>query len=241
MLPVGPEQYDDHVGMSCDLLINANGNSRKYFSLQYPLKDFDLSVASTARSLFDFNYSCYAYLSSVDVYPCVSDPAQNSEDARIDERQLSHYGFHKFMAEELVRHYAPSWLILRLGGLIGPRLRKNAIYDMLHHLPLRVHPDSAYQYLDTRIMAKCLFDLYARGSRDDTINLAGTGAMALRDVAALIPDFVHKQMENEAPIERYEVNTDKAMKLFSLPTTKAMVTSFIQDTLSGQFTQQQEP
>ncbi len=230
--PIGPEQYEDHIGMSCDVLINANGNSRKYLAQQHPLKDYELSVSTVTRALHDFNFARYIHLSSVDVYSSLGNPAENHEEAAIDERQLSHYGFHKLLAEKLARHYAPQALILRLGGLIGPNLRKNSIYDLLHHVPLRVHPDSAYQYMDTRIMARMVFDLYERGVQDATLNLAGAGALALREAATWIPHGSLEAMESDAPVERYEVCLDRTSALLPIPSTREMVRRFIDETLA---------
>ena len=37
--------------------------------------------------------------------------------------------------------------VLRLAGMVGPGLRKNPVYDILQGEPLRIHPESQYQFL----------------------------------------------------------------------------------------------
>ena len=72
---IGRKDYDDAVGKSWDLVINANGNSKKYLARKAPLEDFYQSVESVARSLVDFPTERYVFLSSVDVYADCSTPA----------------------------------------------------------------------------------------------------------------------------------------------------------------------
>lgn len=66
--------YAEFIGHSCDVLINANGNSKKFLAHQQPLQDFDASVRSVRASLIDFHAALYIYLSSCDVYPDCSSP-----------------------------------------------------------------------------------------------------------------------------------------------------------------------
>ena len=98
--------YASWRGQPCDLLINANGNSKKFLADQDPSGVFEASVTSVLRSLVDFPCKQYVYLSSIDVYPHVDDCRMNRETAQIDFQLLSRYGLHKYLAEQLVRKYA---------------------------------------------------------------------------------------------------------------------------------------
>ena len=72
------------------------------------------------------------YLSSINVYPCVDNPRRNRETTTIDPAERAALGLHKHLAEQIVRRYAASWLICRLGGMVGAGMWKNSIFDILH-------------------------------------------------------------------------------------------------------------
>ena len=225
---VDRDNYNAAMGATCDLLINANGNSKKYLASKEPLTEFDKSVRSVMASLKDFRYGRYIQLSSMDVYyPHVSNPADNSEDQAIDLKGQSPYGFHKYLAELLVRHYAGNWLIFRMGGFVGPGLWKNSIFDLLNGHPLRVHPDSSYQYLQTADLARMVLDLAASSLQGEVFNVAGTGVISLRDVAAMIPDCRLDPAWEQQPCERYEMNTAKLSQHATIPNTRESVARFI--------------
>lgn len=227
LIAVDKDEYTAAVGAACDLLINANGNSKKYLAAANPTLEFDLSVRSVERSLHDVRAELYVHLSSIDVYNDPSTPATSAEDATIDPARLSPYGFHKWLAERLVEHDAPRWLILRMGGFVGPRLWKNSIHDLLTGAPLRVHPDSAYQYLDTRAFARILFDLVGRGLAGEIVNVCGDGVVALREVASWIPGCDLSGVSEGLPLERYEASIARLATLLPVPSTRDAVRAFL--------------
>lgn len=221
-------------GLAARWLVNANGNSRKFLAHEQPAVDFDLSVRSVMQSLQDFSVERYCFLSSIDVYDQARDPEASREDAPVERRRLTPYGLHKLMAEDLVRAYAPAWLILRMGGFVGPGLRKNSIYDLLKGHPLRVHPDSQYQYLHTGRLAEIVLDLMQDGVQQDVFNAAGAGVVSIRDVAGLLPK--PPVLDEQGPRERYEVNVEKLGRRTDLPSSRATVEAFVRDVLAGRET-----
>lgn len=230
------DNYVEHQGQEADLLINAAGNSRKFIDNQDPVRGYDLSVTSVMNVLHDFRYEFYIHLSSGAVYPSESDPRHNSENTPLDPARMTRYGFHKWLAEQVVRHYAPQHLILRLGGFVGPGLLKNAVYDLLSGSPLFVHPDSEFQYMDTRDLARSLFDLYENPPPPDSpLNLSSRGVVSVRQVAEwagveLAPDA------NRLPRTRAELNVDRAAQILDLPETEATVRRFIGEIQRGTLT-----
>lgn len=230
---VGRAEYEAAIGAPCDLLINANGNSRKFLSREDPLLDFKLSVESVYRSLMDFKPARYIFCSSIDVYPNVSDPAQNHEDIEIEPIRLSPYGLHKHLAEELVRYHRPDAMILRLGGFVGPDLWKSPVFDLLTGQPLRVDPDSSYPYLDTRDMARLTFDLIESDLAGGTLNVTGQGIITLRDVAEMIPDCALRTVKEPTDREHYEINIERLSARGTVPLTRDTVWRFIRDVVDG--------
>ena len=225
---VDHEDYAAAVGASCDILLNANGNSKKYLSDEKPMEDFDLSVRSVAQSLHDFRFRHYVYLSSIDVYPVKDEPSAYKENAPVDDpSRISRYGHHKWLAEQLVRFNADSWLILRMGGFVGPGLRKNSIYDLLRGQPLRVHPDSAYQYQHTGDAARIIFELADQDTWGEVFNVAGDGVITVREAAAMIPGCVLPEQPASPSPERYEVNLDRLKARCAVKPTRKTVEDFI--------------
>jgi len=230
---VGSADYAERAGAACDLIINANGNSKKYLADRDPTLDFDLSVRSVSRSLHDFRAGLYIYLSTIDVYPNKSNPACNHEDTPIAQDKISAYGFHKHLAEQIVRRNAPAWIILRLGGFVGKGLKKNSIYDMLHGQPLRVHPDSRYQYMDCAAMAQIAFQLAESRHFKSTFNVTGEGTVSLREIARLIPGTPLAGAPAEAAPEHYEVNISRIKMFAEIPPTRKTVENYVKGMLAG--------
>ena len=220
-------------GAAADLLVNASGNSRKFIDDQDPVRGFELSVASVLGVLRDFPCGRFVQLSSGAIYPREDDPRRNAEDAPLAPADMSRYGFHKWLAEQLVRHYAPRHLILRLGGFVGPGLRKNAVYDLLAGRPLFVHPDSEFQYMDVRDLARAVLDLAERPASPPNVSARGT--VSVRRIAewagrALPPDA------DRQPRTRAELNVDRAGQLLPLPDTAETLRNFIREVHSGALT-----
>lgn len=225
---IGRQEYAEFTGRYFDLFVNADGNSRKYLAQQDPVREFEMSVLSVMRSLKDFSYQKYVLLSSIDVYPDCSDPRNNTEETEIDPARLSPYGFHKYLAELLVRRYAGDWMILRMGGFVGPGLWKNSIYDLLRGYPLRVHPDSRYQYLHTSDLARVLFELLEQAPPQLRIfNVAGEGTISIREAAALIPGAGLRTISPDVPQETYEVNIERVKQFCRIPATRETVARFV--------------
>lgn len=219
--------YEDFVGRRCDILVNANGNSKKYLAQQDPLGDFDASVRSVRASLVDFKYDQYVYLSSCDVYPDCSSPRTTVEQAELDISRQSPYGFHKYLAEKCVQHVASSWLIIRFGGFVGPGLRKNAIYDILAGGPLWVSAESELQFMHTDQAASIVLSIADSGIRNDVFNVCGRGVVRLREVM----DWAGREVtvQPASPLVRYEVNIEKISALVEVPCTRSVVREFVSD------------
>ena len=68
-------------------------------------------------------------ISTVDVFP---DSRDRDEDSAIDEDRLTPYGANRLWLERFVADRFEGTLIVRLPGLVGPGLRKNAVFDFLN-------------------------------------------------------------------------------------------------------------
>lgn len=231
--PVDLDNYAGAVGAKPDLLVFAAGNSRKFIDDRDPAEGFRLSVGAMRRALCDFHPDFFLHLSSGSVYPDEGDPSRNAEDEPLDLARMTRYGFHKRLAELLVLHECPRRLVLRMGGFVGPGLRKNAVCDVLSGGPLFVNPASAFQFMHTRDLARAAFDLYERPSPlPDIINVSARGTATVAEIAA----WAGRELPPEAaslPVVHAELNLGLASSLLALPDTASTVRSFVADVLSG--------
>ena len=229
------QNYPQFVGKACSILINANGNSKKYLAAQRPQEDFDASARSVYQSLLDFQYDRYVYLSSCDVYPNTSSPLTTSEDSHQDVSRQSVYGFHKYLAELCVRHHARKWSIVRFGGFVGLGLKKNPIFDILRGGPLWLDPDSELQFIHSDRAAEIVLGLLDRGIGNDVFNVCGHGVLGLREVITWADRTV--LVQPGSPRVRHEVDLRKISALVELPETRPTVREFVQAALGVPITE----
>lgn len=224
-LVISRENYLDHVGTKADVLINANGNSKKFLATEQPLVDFDASVRSLRQSLIDFPCDKYVFLSSCDVYSDCSSYDLSKEDVMINISQQSPYGFHKYLAELCVQHCHNDWLIFRMGGFVGENLKKNAIFDILWGDRLWLHPESKLQYINTDIAAMRVMEIINKGYSQEIFNLCGNGVIELQEVLEMVDRQV--EINTEAKPVHYEVNIDKIQSVVDIPSTREAVINFV--------------
>jgi nucleoside-diphosphate-sugar epimerase len=228
------ENYSSFRDTHCDVLINANGNSKKFLSDREPLVDFDLSVRSVTDSLQSFRFGTYVLLSSGDVYPTQEVPAFTDEDTSIDPERQSRYGLHKLMAEYQVRNVANRWIIFRMGGFVGAGLKKNAIFDLLSDAPVWLAPSSELQFISTSRAAQLISKIIAQGTTNEIINLGAEGTVNLGELHRTIGS--RSQFRADAKSIRYELSLKKLRALVrdSLPRSINEVHAFVDAVRKGE-------
>lgn len=224
-LVINRANYQENIGTKCDLLINANGNSKKFLAKENPLLEFDASVRSMRQSLIDFPAKKYIFLSSCDVYPDCSNPELTKEDTVIDISVQSPYGFHKYLAEQCVHHCHSDWLIFRMGGFVGEGLKKNAIFDILEGEKLWLHPDSELQYIHTDVAAAAVMDIIKQGYTQEIFNLCGKGLVKLQEIIDITKSKVNVNLD--IPPVCYEVSINKIQSVVNIPSTRETVIDFV--------------
>ena len=220
------QNYAEYVGKANDLFINAAGNSSKRLANSDPAADFEKNVAATLKSILDFPTRRYVYLSTIDVYHDVRNPAINSETAPLRPESMSRYGFHKYLAELLVRKYCPSHALLRLGGMVGPNLKKNAVYDIAVENRLFVHPQSKYQYLHTARVAEVVFAAAGMSTTNLLLNVCGDGLVTPEQIQSWLGRNI---IPKESPLEHYEINIEKLKSLFEVSSSEFSVQRYLRE------------
>lgn len=182
IVPVGRGNYILHVGETFDVVINADGNSHKYWANENPREDFDASVYSVMNSLFDFKYKKYIFVSSIDA-----------------EEPRGHYGFNKRIAEDLVKQYADNWQIVRLCSVIGQKMKKGPVYDILHNNPIYLTSGSTLQLISVGAVAHIVNGLLLL--TDSQVHKLYTKNISVREIAQVLGNNLH--ISPEAIEEHY--------------------------------------
>jgi nucleoside-diphosphate-sugar epimerase len=143
-------------------------------------------------------------ISTVDVYPL---PIDVDESTPIDPAAQQPYGKHRLMLEQLTAAHFSRVLCVRLPGLFGPGLKKNAVYDLLHNNEIhKIHANGAFQFYN---LARLWADIQtALNAGLSTVNFA-TEPVSIREVAreAFGLDFTHDPGTKPA---RYDVRSKHA-------------------------------
>jgi hypothetical protein len=93
---------------------------------------------------FYFSSSTFVFLSTIFVYP---NPYNVDEDTLIDTNLLTPYGLHRYKLEQFIQKKFRQSVIVRLPNLFGQNLKKNFIYDLIHHNRWDLtHKDSSMQW-----------------------------------------------------------------------------------------------
>lgn len=132
-------------GVTFDLLVSAAPGAVKWKANKFPEEDLAM-VTSYQTELTQLTADTLVMISTVDVYevPCGVD--EDTDIGKTLER-LHPYGKHRFMLEEAVREHFAKVLVVRLPGLFGPGLKKNVIYDFMHHNQLEnIHAGGSFQF-----------------------------------------------------------------------------------------------
>ena len=137
------KNVEEIAGRSFDLLAISAMPAAMWIANQNP--DADRAVLDRLTScLRQVRAERVVVLSTVAVYPT---PINVDEDTPIDSAVQTAYGRHRLMLEQFAAEQFPRSLAVRLPGLFGPGLKKNAIYDLLHDNELhKVNAASVYQF-----------------------------------------------------------------------------------------------
>lgn len=227
------DNYEECRGAQADLLINAAGNSKKYIDDQNPSEGFKLSVLDIHNALLDFSAPHWIHLSSGAIYPHENNPNMNHEQIETPPTAMTRYGFHKWLAEQLVLHYVENPLIVRMGGFVGPGLKKNSLYDLLTNSPLFVHPESRFQIMDTRDLAKSILTLFFRQPDETLFNVCATGTISVKEAAEIAQRTIPTEAYNNKKVHA-ELNVTRASLYIDLPDSRTTVTRFIHEIQRGE-------
>lgn len=185
-------------GHRFDLVVCAGAPAAKWKANKDPAADL-ANLQMLMEHLGRVKTRHLVLVSTVDVYPV---PAEVDEETPIDASAGGAYGRHRLLLERFVTQRFDA-TVVRLPGLFGAGLKKNAVYDLLHDNCLdALQPRSSFQFYD---MARLWSDLErVLGSGLRLVNFA-TEPVVLGDVARFV--FGRELPPSQAPLARYDFRT----------------------------------
>lgn len=222
---INRENYSQHINTKFDIVLNANGNSKRFWANQNPLEDFFESTLSVYKSIFDFPSKVYIYISSPDVYENHDDSNNTKENQIINPSNLSPYGFNKYLSELIVKKYKENFLILRPAMILGSKMKKGPIFDILSKVPLHISLDSKIQFITTQALAEVIKTLLEKSVNKDTFNVGGENKFEFSQIQKYFKQKIN--ILPEAEIQTYEMNIEKIKRLYPLKTSVEYLKDFL--------------
>lgn len=133
-------------GRGFDLVVCAGVSAKKWLANREPAAD-RAGIARLTDALDGLHCRRFVLVSTVDVF---ASPQGVDEDSRVEAAPGNHYGNHRHALEQWVRARFPQALIVRLPGLVGPGLRKNALFDLHNGRGVEaLDPRAVFQFYPT--------------------------------------------------------------------------------------------
>lgn len=128
---------------SFDLIVCCAPNAEKWIANKNPDKDLN-NIKKLIKNLKSVKSKKFILLSTVDVF---YKPIGVTEKTIINEKKLNPYGLNRRIFEKFVSSHFKNFLIIRLPGLFGPGLKKNAIFDLHNNNQIfKIDDRSIYQF-----------------------------------------------------------------------------------------------
>jgi hypothetical protein len=135
---------DQIAGRSFDLVVCCGARAEKWKANADPEGDLD-NIEALTRALANVNATKLVLISTVDVF---LNPVSVDEDSPTPTTGLHAYGRNRRRLEQIVAGRFDAHIV-RLAGLYGPGLKKNAIYDLLHDNDVhKIDSRGVFQFYD---------------------------------------------------------------------------------------------
>ncbi len=200
----------------CDLIIDCNGNGSKRYGINFPLLDFKASVESVMEILCNIKFKKYLYISSCQVYEDLGVEKYSRENFSSNNNKINSYGFNKLVAENYVKKYAKHHLIIRLPYVIGPNLKRNPFYDILHKKRSFLTLNSKVNCIHTDSIAWICMKLIKK-NHEGIYNIGSKNNIEIYKVLKLL-DFKRTDLKkNKRSKDINKINLKKIKSIIKLP------------------------
>lgn len=126
-----------------DLIICAAAPGFKWIANKYSKKDF-LIIKKLIIQLKKIKCNKFILISTIDVF---NTPFNVTELTKIRKIKKKNYGSNRYYLEENVKKIFKNYIIIRLPGIVGDKLKKNALYDFKYNNDLnKIDSRNRYQF-----------------------------------------------------------------------------------------------
>lgn len=174
------ENYVEMQRGEYDILVNCAMPSARFFAKNNPEKDFVETVQKTADLLYGWKFKKFVQVSTV------------SARCQLD----TVYGRHKAAAEKLCDFGGN--LIVRLGAMYSPDLKKGVLVDMMQGKQVYVNGESRYCFTPLDFVAQWTV---THLERSGIVEVGARNALALRDIAK----HLNKDIVFEGALDHQEI------------------------------------
>ncbi|HEX8412814.1 MAG TPA: sugar nucleotide-binding protein [Sphingomicrobium sp.] len=188
-------------GGTFDQIICTAAPAQKWVAERDPAADL-ANIERLADALVSAETNRFILISTVDVF----DDSNGMTEADTPA-PTSAYGRNRLYLEQRVRDRFPDALIVRLPGLVGPGLRKNAIFDFRNDNNLQmIDARGVYQFYPMVNLSADIAVAEAAGLR---LLHCASEPMSLREVAGAFGRDFTNEIEGRVPA-RYDLRSDHA-------------------------------
>lgn len=171
----------------------------KWVADAHPFQDM-ASVCHLIDVLKTTKVECFTLISTVDV---LGIPASGDEDTKCNP--IGNYGKNRLHFEKFVSINFPSYLIVRLPGIVGGNPTKGPLFDLKHnHEVEKLNANSLYQWYPARHLDKDCFWAWERGIK--LLHLV-TPPISLSDLCLEIPGYEDIPYQMKGKLQAYDVTT----------------------------------
>jgi len=228
LICINRDNYFEKTGTVSDIVIDLAGSSNKYIAQNKPFDDFQRSAYHCLNVLRDYPSQRHVHISSVDIYNSIDNQYKTKEDISIDINDLSNYGFHKKISEEIVQYYSNDWLIFRLAGMVGKGIKKGPIYDILNGLPIFINPESRFHFLNTLEVAKIIWSIIELDFSNEIFNVCGQGNISLKEISKMAKMELNlAEVNKDSLIRVLNINSTKIQQYCNIPESKDAIKKYL--------------
>lgn len=197
-----------------DITINCAGNSKKYLAQTYPFQ-VNLIENNVINSILKLKTKKIIHISSIEASSSLN----------------NNYAISKLNTEKAIISHFPEAIILRLGGLVGPNLRKNVVFDIVNNKKLFVTLDSTYNYISSQEVARIIEVIIDKNIKNNTINICSCNTITVQEIINEASKY-SLYFTNESGIkkETYKnIDISKLKKIFLPKNSKYYINNYLRN------------